>query len=58
MITIDGIEISEIGLKDLRSKISIIPQVDLDLLYFLVPPERDLSDLFYREGQEAVILWN
>ena len=34
VITIDNINISEIGLKDLRSKISIIPQVDLRVLLF------------------------
>ena len=29
-ITIDGVDVSEIGLHDLRSKVTIIPQVLLD----------------------------
>ena len=29
-ITIDGVDVSEIGLHDLRSKVTIIPQVFLD----------------------------
>ena len=35
LIEIDGVNISELGLRDVRSKLSIIPQVIVDVSSFL-----------------------
>jgi len=47
-ITIDGINIADIGLHDLRSKLTIIPQVGLLLLC-----RTKVSDfMFFKHGEE------
>ncbi|XP_023228219.1 multidrug resistance-associated protein 4-like, partial [Centruroides sculpturatus] len=51
-ITIDGIDTKEIGLRDLRSKISIIPQ---DPMLFTGPLRRNI-DPFDEYSEET--LWN